>query len=154
MKITIFLKLLNFSGWQKNSPWWERSYLSPTIWSCSNLFNSHVPFGRSRISCILGNWCLIFCDWTTCHFLQFWCFGHYGWPTRTNWVHCGRSVIWRKILKNSVANSQCGNYRIFLSLRFYVKSISKLKICHFSTFRASELWLFMSFCTFLEQLNG
>ena len=43
---------------------------------------------------------------------------------------------------------------IFLSLRFYVKSISKFKICHFSTFRASELWLFMSFCTFLEQLNG
>ena len=33
---------------------------------------------------------------------------------------------------------QCGNLRVFLSFRFYVKSILKCQICHFNTCRGSE----------------
>ena len=45
--------------------------------------------------------------------------------------------------KFSVANSKCGNFIIFLSLRFYVKStlgweFKKCNIGHFSTFKDSE----------------
>ena len=47
-------------------------------------------------------------------------------------------------LKTSKAIAQCGNFRIFLFLRLYVKSISRnlavQKILLFEIFRASEVW--------------
>ena len=47
--------------------------------------------------------------------------------------------------------SQCGNFMTFLSFRFSVKSIwgtLEVHICHYNTFRGSEIWFFMNFCTF------
>ena len=56
-------------------------------------------------------------------------------------------IISRKVCKSS----QSGNFIIFLSLRFYVKSnfgIPDVENCHFNTFTGSEVWFFMNFYNF------
>ena len=48
-------------------------------------------------------------------------------------------------------NPQWGNFRIFLSLIFYVKSklvIFEVQYDHFNTFRGSEIWLLWIFAVF------
>ena len=48
--------------------------------------------------------------------------------------------------------TQCGNFKIFLPLKFYVKSILGIlevqNLPFFDSFRGSAFWLFVNFCTF------
>ena len=69
--------------------------------------------------------------------------------------------LYENWLQNRQIFTQCGNGKIFLSLRFYVKSklanlesqnlpgFQKCKISHFNTFRGSEFW-FYEFLHFLK----
>ena len=54
------------------------------------------------------------------------------------------------ITKISITRSQCGNFRIFLSLRVYVKSILGILEVQNQTFYVWRLWIlnFVNFCTF------
>ena len=53
--------------------------------------------------------------------------------------------------KSTILRSQNFRFGQILKLqshRFYINSKLSFRICHFSTFRSSEFWLLMIFCTF------
>ena len=77
-------------------------------------------------------------------------------PLRTQrdtlWIFIWRKKLWSQV--NSILyvyTAQCGNFIIFLSLRFCVKSILgflEVKIFHFNTFIGSEFWFIWYFAIF------